>query len=322
MVNCFRGVKKLKNETNAQIKGSFKYTEIQFNIDDVSFSLHYSHSFNTYDALTPIIDDYHYHTLNELMPSDLHVHPYCEIFFPDSEAFEVIFENERVTVDKCSALLVPSGVKHTASRLGAESAICIIFSFTKNVLYSRGGLYDIMTDAFMRPYLLAKAGRPFFDNVVKLYEYLDVGNVVMTARYFHDILTDVLDTVTNIPHRAPENMLPDSNIRRGRRLSALIGAYCCDDCSLPFLASQMQLSVRQTTRLIRALYGKPLGEILLEYRMKGAAAYLCEGNLTVAEIAVKVGYNSLSCFYTAFKKYYSCLPKEYKAKYNTHAEEQ
>ena len=78
------------------------------------------------------------------------------------------------------------------------------------------------------------------------------------------------------------------------------------------MAKHLNLSVRQTSRVIRAYTGKTLGELVLARRMRVASDYLAEGKLSISEIASRVGYNSLPCFYLAFKKSFGCLPKEYK----------
>ena len=49
-----------------------------------------------------------------------------------------------------------------------------------------------------------------------------------------------------------------------------------------------------------------------EHRMERAAALLRETDLSVAEIAGQVGYESQSKFTAAFKEQFGQLPKEYR----------
>ena len=47
-------------------------------------------------------------------------------------------------------------------------------------------------------------------------------------------------------------------------------------------------------------------------RMKLAAQRVLQNKHSVLEISSMVGYSSEKGFYTAFKKYHGCLPKEYR----------
>ena len=48
--------------------------------------------------------------------------------------------------------------------------------------------------------------------------------------------------------------------------------------------------------------------------MNAAIKLLDSGSYTVSAIAGRVGYNSLTCFYEAFKKRFGILPGQYKRK--------
>ena len=48
--------------------------------------------------------------------------------------------------------------------------------------------------------------------------------------------------------------------------------------------------------------------------MRQAAKLLLESEMSIAEIALAVGYDSQSKFSTAFKEFFHTLPKEYRKK--------
>lgn len=288
--------------------GKFKYTEIKFNIEDVCFSIHYTHRFNSGDAI-PIDDS---GEIDRRSDGLLHSHPYCEMFIPIIDSFEIEFEDGMITVEKNDTVVICPSVLHTARHTEGSFAHCIIFSYSKNSLYKKGGLFDIV-DAFLSDsYVLVKNTCSQINQINAFYDHLDSGRVMMASRYFFDILSELLFRSGYIPTVDPIDMLPDSDIRRQRKIEKLIDRHYTDNISLEFMASNLNLSVRQTTRLIKARCGHTLGELVTEKRMKAAIGYLEEGKLTVSEIAGRVGYNSLTCFYEAFKKYYGALPGNYK----------
>lgn len=64
--------------------------------------------------------------------------------------------------------------------------------------------------------------------------------------------------------------------------------------------------------MFKSIYGTSIAAHIREHRMEYAAQLLQNSNLSIADIASKVGYDSQSRFSSAFKKQYKMLPKEYR----------
>ncbi len=65
----------------------------------------------------------------------------------------------------------------------------------------------------------------------------------------------------------------------------------------------------------KAVYGTSIAAHMKEHRMKKAAEMLRDSDMSIAEIAQAVGYDSQSKFTAAFKTFFQVLPKEYKKKF-------
>lgn len=293
--------------------GSFKYIEICFNIDDVEISIHYEHSFNTKDAIPQNIDG----DSLRLQHGNIHTHPYCEVFFCDSAPLEVETKSGVYTLLPDDVLLISPGHEHTLKGTDIH-ATSINFSFKKNKLYCRGGLFDILKSITAIPFLHLTGCRIPKELIKNYIESLQRGRVLMVSRYFHDILAELISAARDIPQIAFEDMLPDTNIRRHRSIEALIDRHYTENLTLELLAGKLNLSTRQTSRTVKAQTGKTLGELVLERRMTAALRYLTESELSVSAIATAVGYNSQTCFYNAFKKYYGRLPSEFRRATTVH----
>jgi len=87
---------------------------------------------------------------------------------------------------------------------------------------------------------------------------------------------------------------------------------------LPALKKYMVLSYEHVCRLHKKITGKTIVEHLTETRMAYAAHLLTTTDLSVLEIAMEVGYNSLSHFNHTFKKHYNLSPNAYKQNPSTH----
>lgn len=62
----------------------------------------------------------------------------------------------------------------------------------------------------------------------------------------------------------------------------------------------------------REEYGTPIAAHIKQHRMEKAAELLASTENSIADIAIKVGYESQSRFSTAFKEQYGVLPTEYR----------
>ena len=54
-------------------------------------------------------------------------------------------------------------------------------------------------------------------------------------------------------------------------------------------------------------------QYLFDYRMRLAVLYLLDSDMTINDIAIKLGYDYQSHFCTAFKRKYGVSPIEYRA---------
>lgn len=74
------------------------------------------------------------------------------------------------------------------------------------------------------------------------------------------------------------------------------------------LASHLNLSTRQTSRLFTEYFGMTFKEKLTEVRLNHACKLLSRTNLSTEEIAYRVGYNAPSAFFVAFRRYFHMTP--------------
>jgi len=73
-------------------------------------------------------------------------------------------------------------------------------------------------------------------------------------------------------------------------------------------------SVRQSQRIFRVAVGCSPSEYLTELRLKQAALLLTTTSLSVSEVALEVGYMSLSHFAKAFRLRFGSTPREFRKK--------
>lgn len=77
------------------------------------------------------------------------------------------------------------------------------------------------------------------------------------------------------------------------------------------MCSMMHLSHMHLIRKVKQLTGKKPIDLLKSYRLKRAKELLSKNNLSVAEVAYKIGYDMPNSFSRAFRKEFGISPSEY-----------
>lgn len=77
------------------------------------------------------------------------------------------------------------------------------------------------------------------------------------------------------------------------------------------LAQELNISQRQLYRKIKAVSGCTVHEFITKVKMDHAEALLKNSNLSISEIAYKVGFSEPSNFSRTFSKHFGCSPSQY-----------
>ena len=78
------------------------------------------------------------------------------------------------------------------------------------------------------------------------------------------------------------------------------------------LAGLLNLSVRQTQRLLLSHFCKTFSQKITEARMAAASQFLNNTRLSITEIAEQLGFSSIEHFSSAFHRYMGCSPSAYR----------
>jgi len=134
------------------------------------------------------------------------------------------------------------------------------------------------------------------------------------------VITDYYD----IPVKTQTNKYAKSGLskdhlrkymQRLERIMQTREEYLRPDLTLPKLAQVVGCSVNHLSQVINAGFGTSFLDYLNRYRIEHAKQLLAETggqNIAVLHIAFKVGFNSNSAFYAAFKKHVGMTPAQYR----------
>lgn len=121
-------------------------------------------------------------------------------------------------------------------------------------------------------------------------------------------------TVRNYEDRPVSNLFLSRNSMADSK-SVIIDEYFLYEyqtLSLEELSRRLNLSARQTQRLLMEYYGKSFQQKKVEARMSVAAILLSDQSLSITAIAENLGYSSIEHFSSSFRRFYNTSPREFR----------
>ncbi|NIV16828.1 MAG: helix-turn-helix domain-containing protein [Woeseiaceae bacterium] len=175
-----------------------------------------------------------------------------------------------------------------------------------------------------RMYLLGKPGNRTSIEVYNGAEFITLhGEAAQMITDYYDI-PEVVRSGSRVARVRNRRKYAKSGLNRNRlleykaRLRDIMESqhvYLQPDLTLPRLAEVTNCSVNHLSQVINAGFGMSFFDYVNRYRIDHAKALLSNigGEAdAVLDVAFKVGFNSNSAFYTAFKKHVGMTPAQYR----------
>jgi AraC-like DNA-binding protein len=124
--------------------------------------------------------------------------------------------------------------------------------------------------------------------------------------------------LTAIGARVEQLILPaewsGGDIDRRRQVLDYLNHRYDRPARLPELARRLNLSPSRARHLVVELFGKPFSALGLEIRLKRAASYLELTDLSLSDIALRLGFCDASHFSNSFRSRFGVTPREFRKK--------
>lgn len=88
----------------------------------------------------------------------------------------------------------------------------------------------------------------------------------------------------------------------------------CNSASLASVAERFCCHPNSVSRILKRELGVSFQEVLVAARMERAAELLKGSGMSVAQVAMACGYESMTHFYQAFKRMFGVTPAQFRAK--------
>ena len=131
------------------------------------------------------------------------------------------------------------------------------------------------------------------------------------AQFLHLMIEEVM-RITCPEERQIPSSFRDDQVAVIRQVHDDLVQHLDARITIEELARRFHMNPTTLKEVFRAVYGNSLAAHVREHRMELAASLLRETDLSILEIAHRVGYDSQSKFTAAFKSCYRMLPKDYR----------
>lgn len=255
-------------------------------------------------------------------PAHWHTNP--EIIMPTENIYTVECYNQIITLREGDIVLICPGCIHTL--YAPEKGRRIIFQADINPLRFMKEIETLVT--IISPLIvITPEDFPSIYNKVKSL-LLEIKNEYLSSSTFFSevsIYSKTLEIITLIGRsRAAAGMetpSPDAPrkqeeyIEKFIEICNYISAHCSDELNLEAVASMSGFSKFYFSRLFKQFTNVSFYKYVNQKRIEKAAEMLTEPNISITNVALSCGFESLSSFIRMFKIVKGCTPTEFRNMY-------
>ena len=240
----------------------------------------------------------------------IHSHVNYEVFFIIDGYAEVITESEKTEYTD-TILIIPPRLRHFTNMHGKVFAFFISFSKQNgekelSVIEEKINNSSINSIPFTNDLTFLAQSLIFRLNSESEYSEQRVKS------YLELVFSDIFEYLKIFDHESisEENSDPYFSL-----IERFINDHYCDNYGIYELSEKLHLSVRQTSRIVKRLYGEAFTSVIRNKRLSVASVLLTNTDKSVSDIASELGYANQSVFFTSFKNKFSIPPLQYRKKH-------
>lgn len=253
-----------------------------------------------------------YHPLN--WETEEHNHPYYEFTFLVEGAFATKIDGQEYQTAAGQASLVRPFCRHKNAKLpssACDRGFCLRFALEKVTADAAETAFPIGNDMMAQMDALCGAAIPFEgDAFLKKLAEADLFTLQMLVVNFLLELADL-----RAPEPKPEpNADPLTAKERALAEEAVfyLGTLGNETPDVVEMAKALYVSYRQLSRVFKKAHGKGIIQYYNDLRMQYAAKLLSESDISIRELAERLGFENESYFYVRFQKTMGVSPGAYR----------
>lgn len=259
-----------------------------------------------------------------------HWHTDSEIIMPIENGYKAIVDQTTYNLNKEDILIIPPGELHQL--VAPSSGVRFILLCDCTLLYSLSG-FNSAFHMFRPCVKVTPETMPDIHKELTSLIY-NITNEYNSTQLFkeasaYSMLIQFFTTLGRNHMNAMDNNLNIKNQKHHEYVDLFLNVcnyindHCTENINFDDIAKIAGFSKYHFSRLFKQAMNVTWYEYLIKRRIMYAEQLLIEPGLTIVQVAMKSGFNSLATFNRVFKAKNHCTPKEYRALYETigHCEE-
>ena len=250
----------------------------------------------------------------------LHWHTALEIVVPYENSYTVIIDKIPPTIYEGDIFITPPGTLHalTAPPTGRRLILLFDYSLICNVKGMDSLLHSLLPFT-----LITKSEHPelnkklhfYLDEIIREYKdpmpFTEANVYSLMIRFFVAVGRASFNASTRFPGITSAKQ--HEYIEKFMMVCNYITDHCTENINVDDLADLAGFSKFHFARLFKQFAGMSCYEYLTQKRVAHAEQLLIQPDLSITEVAMLSGFNSLSTFNRIFKTQKNCTPSEYKS---------
>ncbi|MBD5474576.1 MAG: AraC family transcriptional regulator [Lachnospiraceae bacterium] len=262
---------------------------------------------------------------NRYSPAIIHDHTFFELIYVYEGVCEQVISNNKKNLSMGDVCIIPPGIKHSIGVFDDSIVFnCLIRKSTlHNIFFNFLNNPNILSAFFINniysengnDYIIFHTGNDYEIHRGVIYMYKES---LEKTLYWDQMISYMLMLIfgTLIRNYEKSIELPTFMQKTDVQRFALL-QYVQDNFStitLNQVAEKFHYTPEYTSRLFKSTTGRSFTQILQQVRLERAQVLLQDTNLSVANIANQIGYETTEHFIRIFKKQMHMTPTEYRRK--------
>lgn len=262
---------------------------------------------------------------NRYSPPIVHDHTFFELIYVYDGACEQTISGSKHSLSLGDICIIPPGIRHSIGVFDNSIVFnCLIRKSTlHNIFFNFLSNPNILTAFFLNniysengnDYIIFHTGSDYEIGRGFLYMYWESVN---QSLYWDQMISYTLMLVFGLLIRNYEKSIDvptftqKADVQRFALLQFIQDNFA--NVTLDQIAEKFHYTPEYTSRLIKSTTGRSFTQIVQQVRLEKAQVLLQDTNLSVANIANQVGYETTEYFIRIFKKQMHMTPTEYRRK--------
>ncbi|MCR5824685.1 MAG: AraC family transcriptional regulator [Lachnospiraceae bacterium] len=248
-----------------------------------------------------------------------HWHSDIEIIMPLKNTYNVFIDQKNYTLNEGDIIIIPSGEMHTLT--APPTGERLIFQVEHSILREVNG-FDAAYSRFFPCAVFLKNEendeyqklRSLLHKIIREQQEMDIlcGASIHALTLSFFVEAGRICLKQNSGATVSKHQRQQSYIDTFFSICKYINEHCSEDLSLDTVVDISGFSKSHFIRLFKDFTGVTYYEYLQKRRMTNAELLLIDTGESVADIAMRSGYNSLATFNRVFKESHNCTPTEYR----------